>query len=327
MRIAVIGGGAVGCLIAARLAAATSAEIALVVRRAAAAADIRRHGIRMTTPSGRVARAPVTVTDDPLSLGVQDLVIICVKAYAVKGVLHGLSAITGPETVVMPVINGIPWWYPAFQPAPLDGVRLTSVDPDGVLSAAIDPARLIGAVTYVAVETHGDGVIRHVNDQRFVFGDPAGRDTPMLAAVTELFRQAGFDALATPDIRGHIWTKLWGNLAFNPLSVLTGAPLTTICTNPGTREVSVRMMAEAQAVAERLGVRFGMSIDARIETSAAIGDFKTSMLQDYEAGRRLEIEAIVGAAIELAGIVGVAVPTLATIRALTDLRAKSRDAA
>lgn len=324
MRIAIVGGGAVGCLIAARLA--PEAEVSLVVRRAAAAAEIRRHGIRMVTPAGRELRVPVTVSDDPLALGPQDLVAVCVKAYALKGVLHALPPLTGPETVVMPVVNGIPWWYPVAQPAPLAGRTLASVDPDGVLAASLDPARLIGAVTYVAVESQGDGAIRHVNDQRFVFGDPAGRQTPTLRAVTDLFAASGFEARATADIRSEIWTKLWGNLAFNPLSVLTGAPLATICTNPGTRDVSARMMTEARAVAERLGVSFGMSIDARIATSAAIGDFKTSMLQDYEAGRRLELEAIVGAAIELADLVGVPVPTLRTIHALTDLRANSRAA-
>lgn len=327
MRIAVIGGGAVGCLIAARLAATGQSQVSLVVRRAAAAAEIRQHGIRMTTPAGRTTRTPITVTDDPLSLGVQDLVIVCVKAYALKGILHGLATLTGPETVIMPVINGIPWWYPAFQSAPLAGRSLRSVDPDGILGSVIDPSRLIGAVTYVAVENHGDGLIHHINDQRFVFGDPAGRGTPMLSAVVQTFRQAGFETTESDDIRSHIWTKLWGNLAFNPLSVLTGAPLTAICVNPGTREVSVRMMGEAQSVAERLGVHFGMTIDARIETSAAIGNFKTSMLQDFEAGRRLEIEAIIGSVIELADIVSIPVPTLATVMALTDLRAKTRSAA
>ena len=324
MRISVVGGGAVGCLVAARLAA--NAEVSLVVRRAEAAKEIRRHGIRMTMPAGREVRVPVAVSDDPLALGPQDLVIVCVKAYALKGVLHVLPPLSGPETRIMPVINGIPWWYPVAQPAPLAGHVLASVDPDGLLSATIDPDRLIGAVTYVAVENQSDGVIRHVNDQRFVFGDPAGRDTPSVQAVADLFVRSGFEARASADIRSEIWTKLWGNLAFNPLSVLTGAALTTICTNPGTRDVSARMMAEARAVAERLGVTFGMSIDKRIAISAGIGDFKTSMLQDYEAGRRLELEAIVGAAIELADMLDLPVPTLRTIFALTDLRAKSRAA-
>lgn len=322
MRIAVVGGGSVGCLIAARLA--PIAEISLVVRRAAAASEIRRHGIHMTTPAGRDTRTPVTVTDDPLTLGPQDLVIICVKAHALKGVLHGLSALTASSTTVMPVINGIPWWYPAGQPAPLAGHTLTSVDPDGILSTAIDPDRLIGAVTYVAVQSQGDGVIRHVNDHRFVFGDPAGREIPMVRNVADIFRSGGFDARTSTAIRDEIWAKLWGNLAFNPLSVLTGANLGTLCTTPGTREVSVRMMSEARTVAERLGVSFPISIDDRIAASAAIGDFKTSMLQDYEAGRRLELEAIVGTVIELADLVDVAVPTLKTIYALTDLRARNR---
>lgn len=326
MRIAVIGGGAIGCLIAARLSS-TPARISLVVRRPDAAADIRQNGIRMATPGGRVTRTPVHVTDDPLSIGPQDLAILCVKAYALKGTLSALSALSGPDTVVMPVVNGIPWWYPAAQPAPLAGRTLASVDPGGVLSQAIDPTRLIGALTYVAVENQDDGVIRHVNDQRFVFGDPAGRATPMLSTVTDLFRQAGFDAAMTGDIRSHIWTKLWGNLAFNPLSVLTGASLATLCQDPGIRAISIRMMEEARRVADRLGVRFAMTIEERIATSAAIGDFKTSMLQDFEAGRRLELEAILASVIELAGIVGAPAPVLDTVLSLTELRARNRIAA
>lgn len=326
MRTAIIGGGAIGSLVAARLVS-TDATVSLVVRRAEAARTINAGGIRITNPDGSETVAKVFATADAAALPVQDVVILCTKAYALVSTLPAVAKLCGPGSVVVPLLNGVPWWYPAAQPAPLDGRSLRSVDPDGALKLAIPEDHIVGALTYVAVLNRGDGRIHHVGNQTFVFGDPAGRATPELASVVAAFRQAGFDAGATPDIRAEIWTKLWGNLAFNPLSVLTGAPLTTICTNPGTREVSVRMMAEAQAVAERLGIRFGMSIDARIETSAAIGNFKTSMLQDFEAGRRLETEAIVGAAIELAGIVGVAVPTLATIQALTDLRAKSRDAA
>jgi len=326
MRLAVIGGGAVGCLVAARLASVLPTT-ALVVRRASAATAIQRAGIRMTTVTGRNLRVPVTVTDDTVALGRQDLVLLCVKAHALTGVLHGLSPLIGPDTVVVPIVNGIPWWYPVGQPAPLDGHVLTSVDPDGLLSRALDPNRLIGAVTYVAVESHGDGVIRHVNHEGFVFGDPLGRDTPALRDLVETFGRAGFDARATANIRGEIWTKLWGNVAFNPLSVLTGALLGPLCTDPGTRAVGEEMMCETQAVAERLGVQFTTELTERLETAASIGDFKTSMLQDHEAGRRLELDAIIGAVIELADLVGIPVPTLRTIHAVTDLRARTLAAA
>ncbi|KAA5606410.1 2-dehydropantoate 2-reductase [Roseospira marina] len=325
MRIAVIGGGAVGCLVAARLAA-VAPETALVVRRPAAAAAIRRGGLSLTTPNGRVVRTPLTVTDDPVALGPRDAVLLCVKAHDLPGVLHHLSPLTGPDTVVVPILNGIPWWYPVDQPAPLSGRTLTSVDPGGVLSAAIDPDRVIGAVTHVAVERHGDDAIRHVKGERFVFGDPAGRSTPALSALVDVFGRAGFDAQATPVIRQAIWIKLWGNLCFNPISVLTGARMDALCHDPGTRQVAARMMTESRAVAERLGITLSASIDERIAMAAEIGAFKTSMLQDYEAGRRLELDAILGAVLELADRVGVEVPTLRTIHALTELRARSRAA-
>ncbi len=320
MRIAIIGGGAIGSLIAARLVS-TDASVSLVVRRAEAAATINAGGIQVTNPDGSEAVAGVHTTADASSLPKQGVVILCTKAYALETTLPAIAQLSGPETVVVPMLNGVPWWYPAAQPAPLAGRRLASVDPDGALKTAIPEDHIVGALTYVAVLNRGDGSIHHVGNQTFVFGDPAGRMTPELAAVTEAFRKAGFDASATPDIRAAIWTKLWGNLAFAPLSVLTQSSSLLLCTDPEVRAVAATMMAEGQAVAERLGVRFAMTIPARIDATAGLGDFKTSMLQDYEAGRKLELDAIVGAVIELAEIVGVPVPTLRTVRALVDLRA------
>lgn len=320
MRIAIIGGGAIGSLIAARLAA--TAEVTLVVRRTEAAAEIAAHGIRMTTPEGAEVVARVRTTADPAIVGAQQVVALCTKAYALESTLPALKALSGPDTAVLPVINGIPWWYPAFQPAPLAGRSLTSVDPSGALAAAIDPQRIVGALTYVAVLNQGDGRIRHAGNQKFVFGDPAGRDTPALRLVTQAFAAAGFAAESSAEIRSHIWTKLWGNLAFNPLSVITEARLTTLCTEPAAHRLVSQVMAEAEAVASRLGVSFGMSIPDRIAATAKLGDFKTSMLQDYEAGRRLELEAIVGAVIELAALVGVPVPTIEALITLARLRAE-----
>jgi 2-dehydropantoate 2-reductase len=324
MRVAIIGSGAIGCLLAARLSGG-DAEVTLVARRASVVSEIRRDGILMVSPQGRLSRHRVAVTDDPLAAGPQDVVIVCVKAYALQGILDALGALSTADTLVVPMVNGIPWWYPYGLSGPLDGYRLRSLDPDGVLGRSIDPRRVLGAVVYVAVENDGAGRIRHIGDQAFVLGDPAGRMTAGLEAVSDLLTAGGFQPKKTDDIRAHVWTKLWGNVAFNPLSVLTGATLGALCLDAGTRAAGVAIMEEARQVAERLGVVFPMTIDERIASSALIGNFKTSMLQDFETGRRLELEAIVDAVVELAGVVGVATPILRTVGALTAMRARNRE--
>ena len=322
MKVAIIGAGAVGGLLAARLSA-TEAEVTLVARPNAASA-IRRNGLTMVTPLNRVARLTPRVTDDSLSLGPQDLVFLCVKAHALRGTIDTLAPLLGPETAIVPMINGIPWWYPHRQPEPLADRPLASVDPHGLLWRTIDPDRLVGATSFVAVEGDGPCRIRHVSDQRFVFGDAGDRDNPAVDRIVTLFGQAGFQPAKTADIRQAIWVKLWGNLAFNPLSVLTGSTLCRLCNDPGTRETGRAMILEAKAVAERLGVVFTTSVDERIAMAAGVGDFKTSMLQDYEAGRRLELDAILGSVIELAERTGVAVPMLRAVLAMVDLRARER---
>lgn len=322
MKVAIIGAGAVGGLLTARLGA-TDAEVTLVARPNAAAA-IRRNGLTMVTPLNRVARITPRVTDDSLSLGPQDLVFLCVKAHALRGTIDTLAPLLGPETAIVPMINGVPWWYPHRQPEPLADRPLASVDPDGLLWRSIDPDRVVGATTFVAVEGDGPCRLRHVSDQRFVFGDAADRDNPAVDRIVTLFGQAGFQPARTADIRQAIWVKLWGNLAFNPLSVLTGSPLGRLCNDPGTREAGRAMMLEAKTVAERLGVAFATSVDERIAMAAGVGDFKTSMLQDYEAGRRLELDAILGSVIELAERTGVAVPMLRAVLAMVDLKARER---
>ncbi|ALG72443.1 2-dehydropantoate 2-reductase [Azospirillum thiophilum] len=322
MKVAIIGAGAVGGLLTARLGA-TDAEVTLVARPNAASA-IRRNGLTMVTPLNRVARITPRVTDDSLSLGPQDVVFLCVKAHALRGTIDTLAPLLGPETAIVPMINGVPWWYPHRQPEPLADRPLASVDPDGLLWRSIDPDRVVGATTFVAVEGDGPCRLRHVSDQRFVFGDAADRDNPAVDRIVTLFGQAGFQPARTADIRQAIWVKLWGNLAFNPLSVLTGSTLGRLCNDPGTREAGRAMMLEAKEVAERLGVAFATSVDERIAMAAGVGDFKTSMLQDYEAGRRLELDAILGSVIELAERTGVAVPMLRAVLAMVDLKARER---
>ena len=326
MKVAIIGAGAVGGVLTARGGGA-GAEVTLVARPNSAAA-IRRNGLTMVTPLNRVARLNPRVTDDSLSLGPQDLVFLCVKSHALRGTIDTLTPLLGPETAIVPMVNGIPWWYPHRQPEPLADRPLASIDPDGLLWRSIDPDRVVGATTFVAVEGDGPCRLRHVSDQRFVFGDiggdVAGRDNPAVDRIVTLFGQAGFQPAKTADIRQAIWVKLWGNLAFNPLSVLTGSTLGRLCNDPGTRETGRAMMLEAKAVAEKLGVVFTTSVDERIAMAAGVGDFKTSMLQDYEAGRRLELEAILGSVIELAERCGVDVPMLRAVLAMVDLRARER---
>ena len=245
MKVAIIGAGAVGGLLAARLGA-TDAEVTLVARPNAASA-IRRNGLTMVTPLNRVARLSPRVTDDSLSLGPQDLVFLCVKAHALRGTIDTLTPLLGPETAIVPMVNGIPWWYPHRQPDPLADRPLASVDPDGLLWRTIDPDRVVGATSFVAVEGDGPCRIRHVSDQRFVFGDAGDRDNPAVDRIVTLFGQAGFQPAKTADIRQAIWVKLWGNLAFNPLSVLTGSTLGRLCNDPGTGDAGEPAEAGASA--------------------------------------------------------------------------------
>ncbi|MDR3441029.1 2-dehydropantoate 2-reductase [Telmatospirillum sp.] len=323
MKVSILGAGAIGNLLAARLSV-TGAEVSLIAR-GAALDEIRRNGVTMVTPLRRVFRATPQVTDDPHALGPQDVVFVCVKAHALRGALGTLTLLMDGNTTVVPMINGIPWWYPYGQPGPLADRPLESVDPGGILWRTIDPEQVVGSAAFVAVENDGPGRIRHISDQRFVFGDVGGRPNPMVGKIVDLFGKAGFQPRSTANIREAIWVKLWGNLGFNPLSVLTGATLGELCLDPGTRAVGRAMMMEAQMVADRLGVAFETSVDQRIAMAAGIGDFKTSMLQDFEAGRRLETAAIIGAVIELAERVGTAIPTIEGILALVEMRVRTRD--
>lgn len=323
-RIAIVGAGAVGCLLAARLTT-TRAEVTLIARPRTAEV-IRRDGIIVVSPLGRVSRVPVgRITDDALAAGPQDAVFVCVKAHSLGNVLDTLSGLMGPGTIVVPMVGGIPWWYPLGQPEPLGSYRLKTVDPDGTLWRAVPPDRLVGAVAGVSAECDGAGRIRHVDGQRFVFGDPLGRKTAAVAGVVELFSLAGFQARGSLDIRADIWTGLCGTLAFDPLSALTGAGIGALCIDPGTRRIARMLMAEARAVAERLGIRLALDIEARIAAAEAVGDHRTGMLQDMDAGRRLEVDAIVRSVAELGALAGVPTPTVETVAALADLKARLRN--
>jgi 2-dehydropantoate 2-reductase len=251
--------------------------------------------------------------------GPQDVVLLTVKAHQVGDLLPELGELFGPETMVVTMINGVPWWYFDRLEGPYEGRRLESVDPGGRIAAHIEARRIIGSIVYPASELVAPGVVKVIEGNRFTIGELDGSRTERVERLSQALMKAGFKAPVSRDIRSELWIKLWGNLSFNPISALTHATLEDICRFPPTRALAARMMSEAQAVAEALGVRFKISLEQRIAGAEAVGAHKTSMLQDVEAGRALELEALVGAVVELGGITGVPTPTIEAIHATASL--------
>jgi 2-dehydropantoate 2-reductase len=255
--------------------------------------------------------------------GEQDAVLLTVKAHQVRDLLPDLRALFGPQTTVVTLINGVPWWYFHKLAGPHEGRTLESVDPGGVLAAQIEPERILGSVVYPAAELVAPGVVRVIEGNRFTLGEPDGTRSARVEALSAALMRAGFKAPVAKDIRSEIWVKLWGNLSFNPISALTHATLQDICRFPPTRALAAAMMAEGQRVAEALGVRFKITLEQRLAGAEAVGAHKTSMLQDVENGRALELQALVGAVVELGRITGVATPTVDAIYAATSLLAQT----
>ena len=307
MRFAVVGAGAIGGYLGARLALAGH-EVVLIARNRNLEA-IRAGGFKLIEEDGRerVARA-VRAEPRMADAGPQDAVLLTVKAHQVHELLPDLRALFGPQTMLVTMINGVPWWYFQRLGGPWEGRRLDSVDPGGVLADAIEPERIVGGVVYPAAELVAPGVVRVVEGNRFTLGEPDGSRSERIEALSQAFMAAGFKAPVSRDIRSEIWLKLWGNLSFNPISALTQATLQEICRFPPTRELAARMMTEARAVAEALGVRIRITLEQRIAGAEAVGAHKTSMLQDVQAGRAPELAALVGAVIELGQVVGVPTP-------------------
>jgi 2-dehydropantoate 2-reductase len=319
MKLAVYGAGAIGGLIAARLAA-SGVDVSLIARGAQRAA-ILAHGLTLKSAAGDVnVRLPCV--EDPAELGAQDYVLVALKAHSVAAVVERLPALFNEHTAVIWAVNGLPWWYFHALAGPYRDHRIAAVDADGAQWRVIDPRRVIGCVVYPACEVIAPGVIQHIEGDRFTLGEPSGEKTARVMALSEALRTAGFKAPVRGEIRDELWIKLWGNLSFNPISALTGATLDVICADAGTRGVARRMMLEAQAIAEALGVRFPIDVDKRIAGAAAVGAHKTSMLQDLERGRKLETDALVAAVVELGALVGVPTPTIATVLALVEQRAR-----
>ena len=319
MRICIFGAGAIGGFLGAELALA--GEDVTLIARGPHLAAMQANGLKLIR-DGKERVARVRCFESATDAGPQDYVVITLKAHSVPGVVDQLAPLFGPDTAVVWGVNGVPWWYFHGVEGPWRDRRLESVDPGGVQWNGIGPERAIGCVVYPACEVVEPGVVRHIDSDRFTLGEPSGEKTPRAAAFSEALIRAGLKAPVRPRIRDEIWIKLWGNLCFNPISALTHATLDVIATDPETRAAARAMMLEAQAIGERLGIRFGIDVDKRIAGAAAVGAHKTSMLQDLERGRPMEIDALVSAVQEMGRLVEVPTPTVDIVLALVRQRAK-----
>lgn len=318
MKICIVGAGSIGGYLGVRLALA--GEHVTLIARGANLAAIRERGVTLIEADGAATTArPALATDDTAAAGPHDLVIVAVKAHQLAAIAPALPALYHETTMVIPAQNGIPWWYFQRHGGPFEGRRIESVDPDGVIEAHIPTERIIGCVVYPATELEAPGVIRHIEGDRFTLGELDGARSERAQHLSQMLARAGLKAPVRPRIRGDIWVKLWGNLALNPVSALTRATLVDMCRHPQARGLIAAMMAEGQAIAERLGVTFGISIEQRIAGAEQIGAHKTSMLQDIEAGKTTEVDALVGAVAELGRLVEVPTPHINAIYAATKL--------
>jgi 2-dehydropantoate 2-reductase len=319
MKICIFGAGAIGGYMGAKLAEA-GADVSLVARGPHLAA-MKANGLTLIE-EGVSKTVPVTVSDDPADLGPQDYVIVTLKAHSVPPVVDKMKPLIGENTTIVSGVNGVPWWYFHKVGGDLEGTRLESVDPGNAQWNGFGPDRVLGCVVYPAAEVIEPGVIKHIEGNRFSLGEPSGEKSERAMALSKALSAAGLKAPVRPKIRDEIWVKLWGNLSFNPISALTHATLDVLCTDPGTREVARNMMLEAQAIAEKLGVKFPIDVDRRIQGGADVGAHRTSMLQDLDANRPMEIDALVGSVQELGRVTGTPTPTIDTVLALVQLRGR-----
>jgi 2-dehydropantoate 2-reductase len=320
MKIAIIGCGAIGGYVGAKLALAGE-QVTFIVRGANLTA-LREGGVRLILSDGteHVARN-VAATQDYGEAGAHDLVILAVKAHQLAAVATEVPRLYGPATVVVTMQNGIPYWYFHRHGGELAGTVLESVDPGGLISRSVGAERVVGCVVYPASELIAPGVIRHIEGERFPVGELDGSSGERVTTVSQCLSRAGFKSPVLADIRSEIWLKLWGNLAFNPISALTRATLVDICQNPATRALAAAMMSEAQDIAHKLGITFRVSLERRIAGAEKVGKHKTSMLQDIEAGRAPELDALVGSVAELGRLTSTPTPRIDTVYALTQLLA------
>ena len=318
MKICIFGAGAIGGYLAAMLA--RSAAAVSIVARGPHLAAIQRQGLTLDIDGERfVTHLPAS--DNPARLGTQDYVIVTLKAHAALKAVDGLTALLHDRTAVVTAVNGVPWWYFYRLQGAYENHRVHAVDPGNRQWDLIGPERAIGCVVYPACDVSEPGVIRHISGNRFTLGEASGEKTERVRALSEIMINAGLKA-PVRNIRDEIWIKLWGNLCFNPLSALTHATLDVIATDPGTRSVARHMMLEARTIGEKLGVRFSIDVDKRINGAAAVGAHTTSMLQDLQLGRPLEIDALVTAVQELGRITDTPTPTIDTVLPIVQQRAR-----
>jgi 2-dehydropantoate 2-reductase len=322
MRIAIVGAGSIGAVLGAKLAA-SGHEVVLIARGAHLAA-LREHGLTLVDRVGSASgtfRLPAS--DEPADFGPQDLVIIGLKAHAIPAMLPRMAPLVDRATVVVPAINGLPWWYFQGVGGELDGFSLRTLDPDGTMAGALDASHIVGCVVHVAAEVSAPGEVHHTGGRRLILGELDNTSSARLRRVCDALDAAGFETVRSTHIRLDVWTKLIGNLSFNPIAALTGYLMNEIVADERVLDVIRPMMVEAMRVAEHVGIRVPMTPDQRIDLARQLGAVKISMLQDLEQRRRLELDAIVGSVIELAERAGIDVPTVRHVHALAHARAKA----
>ena len=317
--ICIFGAGAIGGYLGAKLAK-TEAEISLVARGPHLAA-IRENGLTLIE-NGQSTTHQMTATDTPAELGAQDYVIVTLKAHSISAVIDAMQPLLGPQTAVVFAVNGVPWWYFHGLDGEFADRRIEKVDPGGRLWAGIGPERAIGCVVYPASEIVRPGVVEHRSGNRFSLGEPDGTRSDRVTALSKIMSAAGLKAPVRPRLRDEIWIKLWGNASLNPISALTGATLAQMIADPATAPLVRAIMAELQTVGETLGAKFSVSVDKRMAGAAAVGEHRTSMLQDLDAGRPMEIDALVAAVQELGTLADCPTPTLDTVLSLVQAKAR-----
>lgn len=321
MKICVFGAGAIGGYMGVKLAQA-GADVSLVARGPHLAA-MQDKGLTLIHEDGAPQNVAVNASDSPADLGPQDYVIVTLKAHSVPAVVPHMQPLIDENTTIVSGVNGVPWWYFHRIGTDLEGTRLATVDPGNAQWDGFGPDKVLGCVVYPAAEVTEPGTIKHIEGNRFSLGEPDGSKSERAVALSKALMAAGLKAPVRPRLRDEIWVKLWGNLSFNPISALTHATLDVLCTDEGTRPVARNMMLEAQTIAEKLGVKFPIDVDRRIDGGAAVGAHRTSMLQDLDQGRPMEIDALLGSVQELGRITRTQTPTIDTVLALTKLRARS----
>ena len=322
MKIAIYGAGAVGGLLAARLAQQENGHQLSLVARGRTLEAVREHGLRIEDSTG-IRHIMIRADDTPSRIGVQDIVILAVKSTALADVATRIAPLLGPETCIVTAMNGVPWWFFEQPARPFSGLRLQSLDPDGVLAQAMPVQQLIGCVVHLSSSSPEPGLIRPGFGNRLILGEAIPGQSSRLSDLVTLLANAGFDAAASTDIHRDIWYKLWGNMTMNPLSAMTGASADKVLDDPLVRDFCLKAMAEAAAIGNRIGCHIEQSGEERMRLTRQLGAFKTSMLQDAEAGRALEIDALVGAVREIGLQVEVATPAIDALLGLVRLYARS----